>query len=223
MSTDHNDDPSQWLSEAAEQLGDEFAGLFDADMIERTLLSSHERLAESGAPPDRLPVLARRFTRERLVAFAKAGGIPTMTGPAVLFVCTHNAGRSQMALAFFARLVGERASAWSGGSAPTAEVNPLVALAMSERGIDIASEFPKPWTDEFMRAADVVVDMGCGDTDPLMSGHRYEQWPLPDPAEHDIDEIRTIRDDIEVRVHRLAANLGLIPDPAASPHPNAVP
>ncbi|NNH70529.1 arsenate reductase ArsC [Nocardia uniformis] len=132
-------------------------------------------------------------------------------GPAVLFVCTHNAGRSQMALGFFNHLVGGRATAWSGGSAPAAQINPLVVQAMSERGIDITAEYPKPWTDELVRAADVVIDMGCGDTDPIMSGHRYEQWPLPDPAGHDIEEIRAIRDQIEIRIRRLIGNLRLAP------------
>lgn len=197
------------LQRAAEQLSDEFAGLFDAEIVGRTLASSYERLTASAS--EQLPLLAQRFARERLIAMAKTRGHAILTGPAVLFVCTHNAGRSQMALGFFSRLVGDRAFAWSGGSKPDAVVNSLVAQVMSERGIDITGEFPKPWTSELMHAADVVIDMGCGDTDPLMSGHRYEQWPLPDPAGQGIEQVRAIRDAIEMRVHRLAASLGLHP------------
>lgn len=114
-----------------------------------------------------------------------------------------------MALGFFRHLVGDLAPAWSDGSTPDMVVNPLVVQAMTERGVDISAEFPTPWTDELMRAADVDVDMGCGADGPIVSGHRYEQWPLPDPADHDIDEIRVIRDDIEHRVRRLITDLGL--------------
>lgn len=129
----------------------------------------------------------------------------------VLFVCIHNAGRSQMALGFFSHLVGDRAAGWSGGSEPAAVVNPLVVEAMAERGIDITAEYPKQWTDEIVRAADVVIDMGCGDTVPILSGHRYEHWPIPDPADQDIEEIRAVRDEIEIRTRRLIGNLGLAP------------
>ncbi len=194
-------------------MGSEFAGVFDSATIERVLDSSYDQLAAVATIAGERPVLAERFARERLIAAAKAGGRPIRTGPAVLFVCTHNAGRSQMAQGFFNHLVGAAASGWSGGSAPNVLVNPLVVTAMAERGIDISAEFPKPWTDEFVRAADVVVDMGCGDSDPLVTGHRFEQWPLPDPASQTIEEIRAIRDEIEVRVHRLAINLGLITTP----------
>ncbi|GAB4585785.1 arsenate reductase ArsC [Nocardia sp. IFM 10818] len=209
-------DPQAVLERSTARLSEEFAGIFDADTVERMLTSSFERLS---AVSDHPQLLVERFARERLTASAKAEGRATSTGPAVLFVCTHNAGRSQMALGFFTRLAGDRACGWSGGSAPDIAVNPLVVTAMAERGIDIAAEFPKPWTDELMRAADVVIDMGCGDTDPIVSGHRFEQWPLPDPAGQGLDDIRTIRDDIETRVRRLVANLGLAahPDPLGSP------
>ncbi|WP_067536652.1 arsenate reductase ArsC [Nocardia crassostreae] len=199
--------PRAALRESATRLAAEFAGIFDADTVERMLVSSFERLAVLSDHPE---PLAERFARERLTAAAKAEGLALQTGPAVLFVCTHNAGRSQMALGFFTHLTGDLACGWSGGSAPDTAVNPLVIEAMAERGIDITAEFPKPWTDELMRAADVVIDMGCGDTDPIVSGHRFEQWSLPDPAGQDIAEIRAIRDNIESRVRRLVANLGLV-------------
>jgi arsenate reductase len=129
--------------------------------------------------------------------------------PIVLFLCVHNAGRSQMALGWFNRLAGDRAIAWSGGSEPGTEVNASAVLAMAEVGIDIAQEFPKPWTDEIVRAADVVITMGCGDACPLFPGTRYEDWDLPDPAGQDVAAVRPIRDDIEQRVRTLLATLGV--------------
>lgn len=127
--------------------------------------------------------------------------------PAVLFLCTHNAGRSQMALGFFTHLAGDRAVAWSGGSEPADAINPSAIAAMAEVGIDITGEFPKPWTDETVRAADVVVTMGCGDTCPVYPGKRYENWELADPAGQSVDAVRPIRDDIERRVRRLLDEL----------------
>jgi protein-tyrosine-phosphatase len=127
--------------------------------------------------------------------------------PTVLFLCVHNAGRSQMALGWFNSLAGSRAIAWSGGSEPAAEVNPSAIAAMAEVGIDITSEYPKPWTDEIVRAADVVVTMGCGDACPYFPGKRYEDWELDDPAGLGVDAVRPIRDDIERRVRTLLADL----------------
>ena len=131
--------------------------------------------------------------------------------PAVLFLCVHNAGRSQMALGWFRHLAGDRAVAWSGGSEPAEEVNPAAVLAMAEVGIDIAHEFPKPWTDEVVRAADVVVTMGCGDACPLVPGTRSLDWVLDDPAGQDVEAVRPIRDEIERRVRTLLAELGISP------------
>ena len=130
---------------------------------------------------------------------------------AVLFLCTHNAGRSQMALGYFNHLAGDRGVAWSGGSEPANEINPTAVAAMAEVGIDITGEFPKPWTDEVVRAADVVVTMGCGDTCPFFPGKRYENWELPDQAGQGIDAVRPIRDDIDHRVRQLLVELGIDP------------
>ncbi|MDG4786680.1 arsenate reductase ArsC [Micromonospora sp. WMMD1102] len=129
--------------------------------------------------------------------------------PVVLFLCVHNAGRSQMALGFFHHLAGDRAVAWSGGSEPGTEVNPAAVAAMAERGIDISTEYPKPWTDEVVRAADVVVTMGCGDACPIFPGTRYENWDLDDPAGRTADQVRPIRDEIERRVRRLLDQLSV--------------
>jgi len=129
--------------------------------------------------------------------------------PAVLFLCVHNAGRSQMALGWFTQLAGERAVAWSGGSTPAKEINPAALAAMAEIGIDISGEFPKPWTDEIVQAADVVVTMGCGDTCPFVPGTRYLDWPLDDPAGQPLEVVRRVRDEIGERVRSLLAELGI--------------
>jgi len=129
--------------------------------------------------------------------------------PIVLFLCKHNAGRSQMALGFFQQLVGDSAVAWSGGSEPGNEVNPAAVAAMAERGINIAGEYPKPWTDEVIRAADVVITMGCGDACPIFPGKRYEDWTLDDPDGMTVEQIRPVRDEIERNVRRLLDELGV--------------
>ncbi|MCV7205122.1 arsenate reductase ArsC [Mycolicibacterium peregrinum] len=131
--------------------------------------------------------------------------------PSVLFLCTHNAGRSQMAMGFFAHLAGERASVFSGGSEPADKVNPAAIAAMAEVGIDIAHEQPQRWTDDIVEASDVVITMGCGDTCPYFPGKRYENWELPDPAGLGVEAVRPIRDDIERRVRVLLDELGLDP------------
>ena len=127
--------------------------------------------------------------------------------PTVLFLCVHNAGRSQMALGWFNHLAAGRAVARSGGSEPADQVNPVAVAAMAEVGIDIAREFPKPWTDHIVRTADVVVTMGCGDACPFFPGVRYEDWALEDPHGQGIEAVRPIRDEIERRVRKLLAEL----------------
>ena len=132
-----------------------------------------------------------------------------MTTPTVLFLCVHNAGRSQMALGWFTKLAGDRATALSGGSEPADAVNVAVIAAMAEVGIDIARGAPRRWTDADLRQADVVVTMGCGDTCPLVPGSRYEDWPVNDPAGLDLADVRPIRDDIRRRVVHLLDKLEL--------------
>jgi arsenate reductase len=127
--------------------------------------------------------------------------------PSVLFLCVHNAGRSQMAAGWLRHLAGDRVDVFSGGSEPANEVNPAAIEAMAEVGIDIRAEFPKPWTDEIVRAADVVVTMGCGDACPVYPGKRYEDWVLDDPDGLDVEAIRPIRDEICRRVEDLVAKL----------------
>lgn len=132
--------------------------------------------------------------------------------PVVVFLCVHNAGRSQMALGWFNKLAAGRGIAWSGGSEPAKEVNRSAVLAMEEVGIDITGEYPKPWTDEIVRSADVVVTMGCGDACPVYPGKRYEDWALDDPAGQDVEAVRPIRDEIERRVRGLLDSLGIPAD-----------
>ncbi|MFE9995567.1 arsenate reductase ArsC [Streptomyces avermitilis] len=130
--------------------------------------------------------------------------MPDITAaPSVLFVCVHNAGRSQMAAAFLAHLAGDRVEVRSAGSAPADTVNPAVVAAMAEAGVDISAEVPKVITVEAVQASDVVITMGCGDTCPVFPGKRYLDWHLPDPAGQGVDAVRPIRDEIEKRVRGL--------------------
>jgi len=129
--------------------------------------------------------------------------------PSVLFLCVHNAGRSQMAAGWLRHLAGDRVTVYSGGSEPADQINPAAIAAMAEVGIDITTELPKPWTDEIVRAADVVVTMGCGDACPLFSGKRYEDWELDDPAGRGVDAVTPIRDEIRARVEELMESLGI--------------
>jgi protein-tyrosine-phosphatase len=197
------------LRQATARLVEEFAGLFGAETIERFLVSSFDQLAGRSTVMKFLPMLAERFARQRLRALARVEGLHDDGLPVVLFLCTHNAGRSQMALGFFERLVDGRAVAWSGGSEPGSQVNSAAIAAMTERGIDISAEFPKPWTDETVRAADVVVTMGCGDACPVFPGKRYESWDVADPDGCSLADVRPIRDDVERRVRTLLASMGL--------------
>lgn len=129
--------------------------------------------------------------------------MPDAALPSVLFVCVHNAGRSQMAAAFLTHLAGDRVQVRSAGSAPADSVNPAVVAAMAEVGIDVAAEVPKVLTIEAVQASDVVITMGCGDTCPVFPGKRYLDWQLPDPAGQSVDAVRPIRDDIEKRIREL--------------------
>jgi arsenate reductase (thioredoxin) len=195
------------LKTAATRLQTEFGDVCGVETIERFLHSSYEQFANHATIVNFLPLLAERFARQRLRALAKVEGKSSDGKPIVLFLCTHNAGRSQMAMGFFTHLAGDAAVACSGGSEPGNEVNPAAAQAMAEVGIDISGEYPKPWTDEIVQAADVVITMGCGDACPVFPGRRYEEWVLDDPAGRDVDGVRPIRDDIEERVRRLLTDL----------------
>jgi arsenate reductase (thioredoxin) len=209
-------DQSLALRHAATRLALEFDGVFGQETIERFLHSSFDQFAGSATVTRFLPLLAERFARQRLDALAKVEGRRDDGKPIVMFLCVHNAGRSQMAMGFFQHLAGDAAVAWSGGSEPGSQVNPSAIEAMRERGIDISAEFPKPWTDETVQAADVVITMGCGDACPIFPGKRYEDWVLDDPAGQDVAAVRPIRDEIERRVRELLSELA-VTVPAAKP------
>jgi arsenate reductase len=210
-------DESIAMRTAAIRLTADFDGIYGRETIERFLHSSFDQFAGTASISKFLPLMAERFARQRLRALAKIEGLHDDGKPTVLFLCVHNAGRSQMALGFFTRLAGDTAVAWSGGSEPGNAVNPAAIAAMRERGIDISAEFPKPWTDETVRAADVVISMGCGDACPIFPGKRYEEWDLDDPAGQDLAAVRPIRDDIERRVRTLLDQLGV---PASQRQPD---
>jgi len=195
------------LKTAARNLRQEFEGTFSVETIEQFLATSYDQFAARATVINFLPLMAERFARQRLHALARVEGRQYNGVPIVLFLCVHNAGRSQMALGWFNHLAGARAIAWSGGSEPASEVNPAAVEAMAEVGIDIVGEFPKPWTDEIVRAADVVVTMGCGDACPIFPGNRYEDWVLDDPDGLNLEAVRPIRDEIGRRVQDLLDQL----------------
>ncbi|MBA3282891.1 MAG: arsenate reductase ArsC [Acidimicrobiia bacterium] len=202
-------DQQQALRSAASNLRRRYDGTFSIETIESFLETSYDQFASKARIVTFLPLMSERFAKQRLDALARVEGKSTDGRPIVLFLCVHNAGRSQMALGWFNHLAGDGAVAWSGGSEPGTEVNPAAVAAMAEAGIDIAQEFPKPWTEEIVRAADVVVTMGCGDSCPLFPGKRYEDWELGDPEGKGVDAVRPIRDDIEQRVRTLLASLAV--------------
>lgn len=199
------------LNEAASRLHREFEGSFAVETIQRFTMESLEQLMAVARYQSFVPLLAERFARERLRATAKIEGLVTTDTPTVLFLCVHNAGRSQMASGWMQHLAGDRIEVMSGGSSPGSQINPSAIEAMREVGVDITDQFPKPWTNETVGAADVVVTMGCGDACPVIPGRRYLDWELDDPAGKDVVQVRPVRDEIEQRVRRLMAELGVDP------------
>jgi arsenate reductase len=193
---------------AVDELAGEFEGIWSRETIERFLTESEEALARSGPGGiNFMPLRAPAFARERLEALAQAEGEIEKERPEVLFVCVRNAGRSQVAAALTDELSGGAVSVRSAGSTPAEEIHPNVVAALAEIGVDIAKEFPKPLTDEVVRAADVVVTMGCGDACPVYPGKHYEDWEIGDAAGQSIGGVRAIRDEIRGRVENLIAEL----------------
>lgn len=201
----------QHLDEVAVRLHEEFTGVFGETTIQQVLYDSLQRLTEGAHYTAFVPLLVERFTRERLQAAARTVGHRRRDKPTVLFLCVHNAGRSQMAAGWMHHLASGRVEVLSAGSRLGETVNPTVIAAMAEVGIDISSYYPKPWTEETLSAADVVITMGCGDACPVLPDKRYLDWDLPDPAGQPLEAIRPLRDDIEQRVRDLMAELGIRP------------
>jgi len=199
------------IRSATARLEQEFAGIISPETIERYISENLDQFLGGARVTTFAPVLVERHTRDRLRALAKIEGKIVSDVPSVLFLCVHNAGRSQMAAGWLKHLAGGGVEVYSGGSEPANAINPAAIEAMAEVGVDIADEYPKRWTDEIVRAADVVVTMGCGDACPLFPGKRYEDWELDDPAGLDVVAVRPIRDEIRRRVEELMQSLGVEP------------
>ena len=197
------------INQAADRLAEEFEGVFSQETIARYMAESTDLLGEAKINVF-VPVLAHRFCRERLRALAQAEGILGKDQPEVLFVCVHNAGRSQMAAGLLKLRSDGRIHVRSAGSTPAEQINPAVVEAMLELGVDMEEEFPKPLTDEVVRAADVVITMGCGDACPIYPGKKYADWELDDPAGQTVETVRRIRDELDQRVQVLISEL--LPD-----------
>ncbi|WP_022892296.1 metalloregulator ArsR/SmtB family transcription factor [Agromyces subbeticus] len=197
------------LARVASDLADRFAGVFSPETVGRYVRESHELLVERSRITRYLPSLTSRFAAERLDALATQQAGTTDGPPEVLFVCVQNAGRSQIAAAMLRHLAGDRVRVRSAGSEPASAVKSTIVAALDEIGVPIGGEFPKPLTDEVVRAADVVITMGCGDACPVYPGRRYLDWELDDPAGLPIARVREIRDEIDGRVRGLLGELGV--------------
>ncbi|HXV71464.1 MAG TPA: arsenate reductase ArsC [Acidimicrobiia bacterium] len=195
------------IREAAERLERRFEGQLNTETIERFMNDSLDTLVSRAHTSTWVPLLAERFARDRLRALIRLESQDVTLKPSVLFLCVHNAGRSQMAAGWMRHLGGDDVDVFSAGSEPAESVNMAAVEAMAEMGIDIGGEIPQPWADEIVRAADVVVTMGCGDACPVFPGKRYVDWELEDPSGKTLEQVRPVRDDIERRVRGLMAEL----------------
>ena len=195
------------LTRTAAHLAERYEGIFSPETVERYVFESYTALRRTAKIHTHLTSLAARFAADRLTALAQSSGALTKDVPEVLFVCVHNAGRSQMAAALLDHHARGRVHVRSAGSAPVHEINPAVTAAMAEIGIDLADEFPKPLTDDVVAAADCVVSMGCGDACVVYPGKRYLDWALDDPDGQPLEVVRAIRDDLDARVIALLTEL----------------
>ena len=186
-------------------------GRMNVETIDRFLAESIDLIVPRARVRTWVPVLVERLTDDRLRALVRIESDSTSLNPSVLFLCVHNAGRSQMAAGWMRHLAGDQVEVFSGGSEPAEAVNAAAVAAMAEKGIDISGQIPQPWADEIVRAADVIVTMGCGDACPVYPGKRYVDWELDDPAGKSVEDIRPIRDDLEQRVRVLMSELGVQP------------
>ncbi len=193
------------LSRIVAGLAERYRGTFSRETIERYVTESHELLSAS-SPDTLIGSRTAGFATVRLDDLARST-TPRGAAPEVLFVCVENAGRSQLAAGIMRQLAGDRVLVRTAGSAPAGAVRKTVVTALDEIGVSLGEEFPKPLTDEAVRAADVVVTMGCGDACPVYPGRRYLDWDLEDPVGKPLEKVRGIRDDIEVRVRELLAEL----------------
>lgn len=186
-----------------DDLARSYEGLFSRASVAAAVAQARRLLEPVSTIKTYLPILVARQAKEQLMSAAQAQGRVTKAVPEILFVCVHNAGRSQMAAALAEHLSAHRVHVRSAGSAPAGQINPRVVEVLAERGIDLHTAYPKPLSDSVVRAADVIVTMGCGDACPIFTGKRYEDWDVADPAGQPIEVVRDIRDDIQSRVTAL--------------------
>lgn len=203
--------PQALLSRTAEALADRYNGVFSPQTVERYVFESYTALRRTATIYNHLPALAGRFAADRLSALAQSTGAAPKDVPEVLFICVHNAGRSQMAAALLDHYGKGAVHVRSAGSAPVGAISPVVVEAMAEIGLDLGTEYPKPLTDDVVAAADVVVSMGCGDACAIYPGRRYLDWTLDDPHGQSLEVVRAIRDDLDVRVQELLRQLTAVP------------
>ncbi|MFC7621518.1 three-helix bundle dimerization domain-containing protein [Microlunatus sp. GCM10028923] len=203
------------IQRIADRLAYRFSTTFSKETVQRYVAESYQLLRDRARVTQHLPSLTSRFAGDRLSALAVARGYDGTGIPEVLFICVQNAGRSQMAAALLRQLAGPRVHVRTAGSRPAGVVDETVVAALDEAGIPMAAEFPKPLTDEVVRAADVIVTMGCGDACPIYPGRRYMDWPTADPVGRPIEEVRAIRDEIQGRVVELLDELGFPVAPRA--------
>ncbi len=195
------------LQRASERLARQFTGIVNEETVERVVFESYAALARTARVNTHLASLAEKFARDRLTALAQSKGLIPKPAPEVLYVCVQNSGRSQMAAALTRAIAGDRVHVRSAGSQPGIEILSNVVTALEEIGLSVDEEFPKPLTDDVVRAADAVVTMGCGDACPVYPGKRYLDWDLSDPADLGLDGVRAVRDEIRHRVETLVSEL----------------
>ena len=198
------------LGRVADRLDDSFTGIFSKETIQRYVKESYELLAANATVTVHLPSLTERFAKDRLRALAQNETKIDKDKPSILFVCVHNAGRSQMAAALATKLSLGQVEVRSAGSAPSDSIPQNVHNAMSEIGLSLEGAFPKPLTDEVVWASDVVITMGCGDACPIYPGKRYEDWSLNDPSELDLEGVKAVREDIAQRIATLLKEMKVI-------------
>ncbi|MFF3243710.1 three-helix bundle dimerization domain-containing protein [Streptomyces sp. NPDC002870] len=199
--------PDERLAAGAARLAAHHQGHFSVETVQQLLTDSYQLLAEHARVHTHLVLLAERLTAERLDALAHVQGAPGKALARVLFVCGHNAGRSQMAAALLTARAGGRVAVSSAGTEPAAEIEPYVAQVLIEAGLSLSDAYPKPLTSEVVEAADIVVTMGCGDACPVVPGRQYLDWPVADPEGAPIDAVRNIRDDIDAHITELLDSL----------------
>jgi protein-tyrosine-phosphatase len=192
-----------------DELAYTYEGIFSRDSIAQAVADARAALEPSATIPDFLPILVSRFAREQLSAAAQADGRLTKPVPEVLFVCVHNAGRSQMAAALAQHLTAGKVHVRSAGSQPADQINAMAVQVLAERGISLTEAYPKPLSNDVIHAADVIVTMGCGDACPIYAGKRYLDWDVADPNGQPIDRVRDIRDDLQARITTLLRDLNI--------------